>query len=113
MTSVAPANLTPLNVIDWASGVNAPKKIGFVGVEGKRYENTAYLAAFHKKFITSTEIATQLKLPKATLAYARQRGSLPGYHYLPGVCPIVWEREKLIPYLLSWELTISTRRANK
>lgn len=101
---------TPHNVIDWASGANGAD-VTFYGVEGKRYRNDLeYRKAFHVKFITSSEIAEQLAVPKATVVYARKRGQLPDSQYLPGVKPIVWEREPLIPYLLSWELSLKSRR---
>lgn len=68
---------------------------------------------FDTKYITSTEIASELQVSRTALVNARHRGLLPAPIAVNGSNIYIWEREEVRPYVDAWKLILNVRRAVK
>lgn len=75
-------------------------------------QETTAQERFDQLYITSTEIADELGIPRPTVLYARRRGMLPDCVAINDKQIYIWEREKVRPYLDAWKLTLELRRRN-
>lgn len=66
---------------------------------------------FDEIYITSSEIGQELGVCRATLVSARRRGLLPDPIIVNGAQIFIWKRDVVRPYLDTWKLMLTVRRA--
>jgi hypothetical protein len=65
---------------------------------------------FDQKYITSREILRRLKITRPSISQARRRNLLPDAIEVSGTL-LIWERDKVEPYLKAWETILTARRS--
>lgn len=68
---------------------------------------------FDIKYITSTEIASELQVSRTALVNARHRGLLPAPIAVNGTNIYIWERSEVRPFVDAWKLILNVRRTVK
>lgn len=67
-------------------------------------------AKFEQAYITSIEIGQLLKTSRATIADGKRKGKLPNSIEVYGGKLTIWEREYIMPFVLSWKDALEKRR---
>lgn len=65
---------------------------------------------FDEVYITSSEIAEELKIERSTIVNARRRGLLPEPIIIKGIRAFIWERNTVRPLLDAWKVSLASRR---
>lgn len=68
---------------------------------------------FDKKYITSTEICENLEITRPAIHFRRKAGKLPDCIKVHGQQLLIWERDKITPFLKEWEYAISSSRRRR
>lgn len=65
---------------------------------------------FDQKYITASEVMRIIDITRATLLYARRSGKLPTPIVVNEGRLLIWERDKILPYLNEWKQAIDFKR---
>lgn len=65
---------------------------------------------FDEMYISSSEIADELEVSRASVLQARRSGMLPAPIIVHAIQLYIWERAAVRPYIDAWKLNIQRRR---